>query len=272
MEQYTIKVVKIESLLVDPSYQRGVQRTHKIIARDLRGNSLGVPVIGERDNGNLYIVDGLQRITALKSLGIPSIKVAIFASQGPEHEASVFNDLNIYRKRTTQREHYKSFLRANDPITLQIEECVTTLGFSVHKGGNKDTGPNRWRQLTCPGTLYQVCNMELGVGGLYSVLQIIEECWPDVDGTRDKIIGGLGLFLNRRKGLINLELLHTALKSTTAHAVFYQSKNIPGMAGGYIGAVCHVLERIYTEEIAKSKKKKKSRRRNGTTEANRDAQ
>jgi hypothetical protein len=64
-----LRVVKLSDLSVDQSYQREVKSGHKSIVSDFNEEALGVPLVGQRSDGSLWIVDGLQRVTALKKLG-----------------------------------------------------------------------------------------------------------------------------------------------------------------------------------------------------------
>src|SRR5262249_39485041 len=84
----------LEMLKSDPTYQRDVKRGHKKIVADFNETALGVPLVGEREKGTLWIVDGLQRITALRKLNWTHVKAEVFASKGPEHEAEIYRIIN----------------------------------------------------------------------------------------------------------------------------------------------------------------------------------
>ena len=96
-----LRIVAVADLQVDPSYQRCVKPNHKKIARDFDPNALGVPLVGQREDHSLWIVDGQQRVEALKLLGKVNVRVEVFASKGPEHEAHVFTRCHAELGRAT---------------------------------------------------------------------------------------------------------------------------------------------------------------------------
>src|SRR5688572_29909905 len=116
-----LRTVDLDLLAVDSAYQRDVRHGHKKIIADFNDQALGIPLIGEREDSTLWIVDGLQRITALKALGKTKARVEVFASKGIEHEAEVFKLVNLNRTKLKPVEEFKALLAAHDKESWDIK-------------------------------------------------------------------------------------------------------------------------------------------------------
>jgi hypothetical protein len=88
-------------LLIDHSYQRmEVSAINTLaIAKNFNWTSFGTLTIMRRENGACYVIDGQQRLAAIKKRGdIIRVPCRVFDSDGPEHEAIAFVAINVNRK------------------------------------------------------------------------------------------------------------------------------------------------------------------------------
>ena len=131
VKESKLRIVTLSTLHTNPTYQREVKTKHRKIVAEFDEDSLGVPLIGERSDGSLWIVDGQQRITALRKLGWTEVRANVFRSDGPVHEAQVFKRVNLDRTALKPVEQFKARLTAQDEIALNIVAAVEAEGFRV---------------------------------------------------------------------------------------------------------------------------------------------
>jgi len=131
-----------ESLNIDTAYQRG-RMSEKIILGICRGmdmDKFGTLVVGERENGDMYVVDGQQRLSAWKRRGEKkSVPCRIFVSKGQAHEAAVFKAINENRTRVRAIDAYRSAVCAGLSPEIDIDKELRKMGMRmVKKNGSSD--------------------------------------------------------------------------------------------------------------------------------------
>ncbi len=254
-----LKVVRLDTLNTDTSYQRGIKPRHKRIIADFDENALGIPLIGEREDASLWIVDGLQRITALRKMDRKEARCEIFRSDGPEHEAEIFKFVNLNRTKLTVAEEFQALLTAGDALAWQIKETVESLGYKLllnNHGRGKGVGdvPNA-KNLICVNTLRRVsADAERGIEALGMCLRMADAAWPgDAMGINSSMIAGLSTLYKRLKGVIDEERLLPRLRTTTPYKIIYAAnqQNISG--GDKASSMADVLEKIYHRRLSKAK-------------------
>lgn len=128
-----LKVLYLDGIQTDPSYQRDVVAGHKKIIADFDPVAFGVPLVGEREDGTLWIVDGLQRITALRKMGKKTMRAEVFRSQGPEHEASVFRKVNKNRTGLKPLQLFQAALTEGNEEAWAVKNVAEEYGFKIPK-------------------------------------------------------------------------------------------------------------------------------------------
>ena len=111
-------------------------------------------VAGRSADGTLWVVDGQQRLEALKKLGKTTVRVQVFASKGPEHEAKIYGYVNGNRTNLTTSELYLSKLTAGDEFAWRVKEIIEEEGFGLHlvsSGMDRDLIPTEMRFLRYSG-------------------------------------------------------------------------------------------------------------------------
>jgi hypothetical protein len=246
VQKAALRVVDIDSLQVDESYQRPVKGKHKKIAAEFDEVALGIPLVGEREDGSLWIVDGRQRIEALRKMGTRStVRAEVFASRGPEHEAEVFKLVNMNRTRLTAHEEYKALLAAHDEDAWAVKEAVESCGYRVTHGGTRSDQAVMY--VSAVNTLMYL-QRKYGAESIKFALTAAKECWPgDKLGVFNAILMGLGRFWARYEGAVDLERLYPRLRSVTPQKILYSASQTVASSGGE--ATVQVLEKVYRKPI-----------------------
>lgn len=247
-----LRVVDLDEIGVDKSYQRDVVPRHKKIVAEFNEDALGIPVVGQREDGSLWIVDGLQRITALRKLGKKTLRAEVFVSDGPEHEAEVFKLINQNRTRLRPDELYNSLLTAGDTTAWALKETAEKHGFTVSRGrGGVRTPPETSSKvILCVAVAYRLVK-DYGTGPLDFALSVIPEAWPDDPaGVKFEVIYGLAIFWHRRdkgKG-VDRDRLIPRLRLTTPSKIIYAA----GIGtGSRMSNAADVIERFYKKRVGK---------------------
>ncbi len=188
----SIEWVDIKTLKIDKSYQREVNpRQVKRIVSDFQPEAYHPLLVGRRDSGADYVVDGLQRLTAGKKLKFTDVMCSVFSSDGRAHEAAIFGRVNKARTAITALNGYRAALVSGDEKTLAINKIIDRRGFKI------PTGPNRtWPYIAATGTLYTIANKRDGLQLLESALVCVQQGWTkDADGLMSHSLNGVATFL-----------------------------------------------------------------------------
>lgn len=192
----TYRSVRLDTLQVDTSYQRIVKPAHVCnLMEGFTWEGFGTPIVGERKDGTLWIIDGQQRVTAAKALNIAVAKVAIIESRGPGHEAEIFHHLNAASSPLSKIQEFKAGLRARLPIPVDITKAVKSVGMEVITEDH--SGNVAWPRIRAIGQLEKIYKYG-GTPIIEAVLALISELWPgEDDAVREEVIGGIYLLITR---------------------------------------------------------------------------
>lgn len=227
-----IENVLLESVEVDGSYQRQVQRHHKFIVENFEKAAAGVLTVARRSDLKLYWVDGLQRATAMKKLGITHWKCLVIESCGPRFEAHLFRLLNGRegRKSLNQTQLFNAALTAEDPTALAVKRVTDSLGLVVKREGYT-TG---WPIVASAGLLYHTAQRQ-GENVLRETLELIVQTWPQVnDALHHQIIGGTLAIVAHRGDVLDKERFKQVLGNIPPKAIMMNAR---GMVSGAYGSV-----------------------------------
>lgn len=251
-----VRIVELDRLGVDVSYQREEKAGHKRIVAEYMEEALGVPLVGEREDGTLWIVDGLQRITALRKLGKRTVRAEIFNSRGAEHEAMVFKAVNLNRTKLTSAEEFQALLTGHDALAWRIKETVEAAGYRLYLKKKKGSRPKREdtsRDLSCVTTLLRVMKVR-GADALTFALRVLAEAWPgDGLNTHHLIIDGLTALYTKNDRVVDEGRLVSRMRTSTPHKVMYTASQMT-IAGNRVSAVTEVLERLYRKRMSSYKR------------------
>ena len=137
-------------LHIDSTYQRDLVRADKRnrMARDWSWALCGTLLVARRQNGQLFVVDGQQRLSVAIGLEyIHTLPCMIFSSAGVEEESRMFKDRGSLLTRLDPHVIFKARLGANEPEALQLNDLVTRMGYHISKSNGVDS-------IDCIGTIY----------------------------------------------------------------------------------------------------------------------
>jgi hypothetical protein len=177
-----IEKVKLSVIDVDFAYQRGIKPHSRKIEKNFIPAAAGVLTIGRRSSGKMYVIDGLQRLTAMMRLGIEHWKCLVLESSGAEYEAQIFKMLNGGRVAVTSSQMFLTSLTAKDPVALAAVEAAKAAGVKVSLPAVNMTGtkPLKYGEIACLGALYKV-TASFGEGVVTRTLNLIMKTWPGQD-------------------------------------------------------------------------------------------
>lgn len=132
--------IPIQDLRIDRTYQRG-EGSRTTLLKLMRGWSwelCGTLLVMQRTTGAYYVVDGQQRLLSAKKRGdIASMPCMVFPSNGPVHEAAVFIECNMTRKRVTAYERWRAAVAANIEPYADLDRTLVRMGFSIAQKSDK---------------------------------------------------------------------------------------------------------------------------------------
>lgn len=241
-----LRVLPLNTIGSDPSYQRTVRNAHRKIVSDFDEAALGIPLVAERNDTSLWVVDGLQRITALRKLGRTTVRAEVFHSKGPEHEAHVFKLVNANRTKLGALELFKAMLTARDMTAIVTKQTVEAGGFKLALTG-KPHGPSA-DYLSCVATAYTSVRVS-GPAPLAFALRMIRAAWPgDPLGINSRMVEGLTSFFVAKGKTVDEERLLPRLQTVTPHKLLYTaSLHVSGQVTGIV----EILNKLYKKQMRK---------------------
>lgn len=246
--------IDADYLKVSDSYQRAVvpQRV-KRITKGLDPNAFGSLTVGHRRDDTYWVVDGFQRLTAARALGITSVPCDVFESEGEEHEAKIFRLKNRERTGVSACELFHAQITERDEQTLEIVEAVKSAGFDFRF----DKGGERWPYIKAVRAIERSFKL-VGAEGLAVALGIIAEVWHgDIKALQGDMIEGMCRFIHTRPGFDRKRLVDKlASKSVagiirSADATYQLAKGRDSSAYGRSMATCDALDRVYAKGARK---------------------
>jgi hypothetical protein len=186
--------IAVEELNISDAYQRTiVQARVNRIAKNLDQDAFGSLTVGQRNDGSFWVVDGMQRLTAARKLGIAMVPCDVFQSEGQEHEARVFRLKNRERTNVSACALFKAQLTEGDEQSLAIASVVKSAGLklALHDEGS------RYPYLKAVKALERSFT-RVGPEGLASALSILIDAWPGEDGMlQGDMIEGMCWFIRK---------------------------------------------------------------------------
>lgn len=186
--------IAVDELNIADSYQRTIVtgRVNRI-AKNLDQDAFGSLTVGQRRDGTYWVVDGMQRLTAARKLGIAMVPCDVFQSEGQEHEARVFRLKNRERTNVSSTALFRAQLTEGDKQTLAIADAVKNAGFKL----GLDNHSTRWPYIRAVKALERSFQRVEGAG-LISGLSVLADAWPGEDGAlQGDMIEGICWFIKK---------------------------------------------------------------------------
>lgn len=186
--------IVVEELNISDAYQRTIVpgRVNRI-AKNLDQDAFGSLTVGQRRDGTYWVVDGMQRLTAARRLGITMVPCDVFQSDGQEHEARVFRLKNRERTNVSSIALFRAQLTEGDEQSLAIAEVVRVSGLKL---GLRDESA-KWPYIRAVKALERSYQRVGGVG-LAAAFGILSDSWPGEDGAlQGDMIEGVCWFIKK---------------------------------------------------------------------------
>jgi len=188
--------IDVGELNISDAYQRTIvpARVNRI-AKQLDQDAFGSLTVGQRSNGSYWVVDGMQRLTAARKLGIGMVPCDVFGSDGPGHEARVFRLKNRERTNVSSAALFRAQLTEGDEQSLQILKVVQEAGMKLALRDEKSS----WPYIRAVKALERSFG-RVGAEGLSTALRIITEAWPgEGESLQGYLIEGVCWFIKKEE-------------------------------------------------------------------------
>lgn len=127
-------LIPVTELFVDTTYQRLVQSKAPKIAKEWDDRKCKMLEISYREDIDKYaIIDGQNRWTAAKMIGITHLHCQIYENLSIEEEARIFAEQNDNVTRIASADKFKSLLVMGNETCLLIKNLCDEFGISIRK-------------------------------------------------------------------------------------------------------------------------------------------
>lgn len=190
-----VQHLRLSRLFPDPAYQRPLdERRVARMASEYDPALIGVLEVSARDDSTFALVDGQHRWALLRDLSEddedPVVPCRVHHGLTVDDEAALFFDIDASRRRLTGWDRWTARRGADDPVVLEIEQVLATLGLRT--GIKALAGEPVLRSTSTAEQIHQQGGPQL----LSQVLRIALDVWgPDPDALTAGILGGLATFL-----------------------------------------------------------------------------
>jgi hypothetical protein len=186
--------ISVDELNISDSYQRTIVpgRVNRIV-KNLDQDAFGSLTVGQRRDETYWVVDGMQRLTAARKLGIAMVPCDVFESDGQEHEARVFRLKNRERTNVSSIALFRAQLTEGDEQSLAIAEVVRTAGLKLALREESA----KWPYIRAVKAIERSFQ-RVGGDGLSAALSVLVDSWPGEDGAlQGDMIEGVCWFLKK---------------------------------------------------------------------------
>jgi hypothetical protein len=179
----SMKVIHIDDLYIDPTYQRtAIQSAVRKIADNFDLHLVGVLEVSKRQNpkgsGSYAIFDGQHRYLAALRRGAPAeLRCNVHSDLTVETEADLWVKLNRQRKAPRPIEKFEAEVVAGHKKAISIKMLTENAGFNIGRGG----GNNSPSTIEAVGSLERIYDRREGEAILTRTLTFIKEIWDGDD-------------------------------------------------------------------------------------------
>lgn len=165
-----LRTLNVKDLATDMSYQSPVKESQVTrIVNNFDEGSIGTIYVNLRANGIYYIIDGQHRVTALKRLGMPTVKAEVYVGLSIEEEAKKYKDFNT-RPTKSPNSIAKADIKYGDEFAEMILFSVLESGMDI----DYDNQNPRYGYISAYRSLERVYK-KYGGSGLTETLKFIKD-------------------------------------------------------------------------------------------------
>lgn len=247
-QSLSFRKIRAGNLLVDRRYQRPVsQAMVNRIAKAFDPNLFGVITVSERDNGDMFILDGQHRVAAVIKIGGENtlLPCEVLTGKSYQDEAEIFHKRNADKKAMTAQDKFRGKLESGIDRAPEIFEIVVANGFMI----NLDDSELKGGKIPGVGSLIHVDTNYRG-GHLNDVLELVRDTWGNDIGPRGSMISGLAMFLSFYRDVWDRKRFVSQLAKVTMERLHHDAadhKRATGISPDR--SMCAVLVRRYNERI-----------------------
>lgn len=186
--------IGVNDLLVD-DYQRKVstKRVHEIV-RNFNSDTFGIITVALRENGDLYVVDGQHRVSAIKRMQEEGenqeVLCVVISGWTSTEEAKFFSESQRSRATITPGQAHHAEVFAHDPTAAAIDVAVRSAGYHIAPQDDSE-----WSgRIKAVGALYRITNT-YGVEFLEWTLCLCASAWGAATAPMEPTINGVTQFL-----------------------------------------------------------------------------
>lgn len=209
------------------------------MAREWNWLGCGTLVVSLRNtpSGSTYsVIDGQQRLTAIKQLGFKEAPCRIYIDLSKEQEAELFELLN-HNKKPGFNDLFKSRLMRDEKIAKAIELACTQIGYHLdpeRKHAGESSKDKHFYIQTMP-ELERIYKRG-GVVLIMDTLRLLKDIWePEFIQQQQMALSGISVFVQRYLQDVNRRELISKMKKEGQMKVVqkaYQWLSVHGGGGG----------------------------------------
>lgn len=252
----SVEMLPVDSLIVDTTYQRDFDAA-QVAKMANEWNWLGCRTLAVslRNNGNkneYAVIDGQQRLGAIKLKGFKEAPCNIYIDLTQEQEALLYELLNK-NKKLGFNDIFKSRLMRGEEVANGIDIACRSVGYHLdperkHSGEEaKDTH----FYIQTMAELERIYK-DGGITHLMDTLKFIKSVWaPEYLGKQQMVLAGVATFLKQYPKANHKELRgklqKTGMVKTIQTAIQFQAVHGKGIVGGNSRgkAFCEAMLIIY---------------------------
>ena len=187
-----VRDLKIADLHIDRLYQRDlIADVVENIADNWDARACGAILVVERENGELFIVDGQHRTAGAVRAGKTHIRAQVVQGLSPDLEARLRLKGN-YKRTDRIYEVFRARVFANDPVALLMKSTVEEFDSKIN------FVPDMAQGLNSIGTIEALYKLDAGET-LRATLGLIKGAWGELTPTTgsSSILKAVAWFLHR---------------------------------------------------------------------------
>lgn len=201
----TIETLKTDQLSVDRTVQRGLNhRRVDEMVENFELEALGVLAVSHREDDQYHIVDGQHRWAAASKVGVPFLQCKVYEGLTRQQEAALFRVLNN-TKIVNPIDKFTVRVVERDPAAVFIHDALERSGWHISTAYR---GNGAFAAVAAIEWVYDGAGIKPNTrqqSAVRQVFEILTAAWGyDPDAVRADIVKGLGLFLVRFDGELDL--------------------------------------------------------------------
>jgi hypothetical protein len=223
------RMIDVEKINVASEYQRDMIVPHiNEMERNFDSDAVGFLLVGQRSDGSYWAVDGLQRLSMARKMGISKVPCEVVQSSGPAFEAALFRK-RARRRNLSACQLFKALVAEGNAEACEILSVINGVGLNVSGMAESRKGGS----IGCVNACRDAFRRD-GADHLRLVLTVLKKAWGGghENAYHQAMVGGLSLFLHRYQGDVDVKRLTSKMASESPSHVLGQAKPFKLMHGG----------------------------------------